>query len=374
MPNKKRSRYGDYTETIRGELYAVVNLPVGNGKYKKKRKKVSSKTEARQWALSMLENPQTESAPDKNFEWLAEWYAREFLIPPVYQNGKRLIGVRTWKAQRYTLNHLVKHFGIYKLPLITVDALRRYKRERLASVSISTVNREFALMRTMFKKALSRKWVKESPFEFGENLIEVALESPRQSPLTDRIAKRLLARSRKSDQPLLHYLILVAMHTGARPSEIYPFNALESDGVPREPLNWSRVLEFDFKAVRLVSYKGRIRKERIVPATRELEVGLRTLYLRLQPKPEDLLFPVTNVRRSWATLCRSIGVQGVWLRDFRHYYNSKILINPQFNDMERMLLLGQVHLSTNVRYSHLDNNFVKKYRDALDIQENDTLQ
>jgi len=363
MP-KKRGRYGDYTAIIDGDLYAVVNIPLGNGKYKKKRKKVSSKTEARQWALAMLDNPQAENVSNKTFTWLAEWYEREFLIPPVYQTGKRLIGVRTWKAQRYTLAHLVKQFGLHQLTTISVDTLRRYKRERLKHVSIATVNREFALMRTMFKKALSRKWVKESPFDFGENLIEIALELPRQSPLTDRIAKRLLARSRKSEQPLLHYLILVAMHTGARPSEIHPFNASD-DSVIREPLTWAHVLEFDFKAVRLVSYKGRIRKERVVPASRELETGLRALHLRTNPSPEDIIFPITTFRRSWATLCRSIGVKGIWLRDFRHYYNSKILLMPQFNDMERMLLLGQVHLSTNVRYSHLDEAFVKKYREVI---------
>src|SRR5688572_16131236 len=98
MPKKKRSRYGDYTEIIDGNLYAVVNLPVGNGKYKKKRKKVSSKNEAQQWAMSMLDNPAQEKTDTHNFASLADWYAREFLIPPVYQNGKRLIGVRTWKA------------------------------------------------------------------------------------------------------------------------------------------------------------------------------------------------------------------------------------------------------------------------------------
>ena len=37
----------------------------------------------------------------------------------------------------------------------------------------------------------------------------------------------------------------------------------------------------------------------------------------------------------------------------------------EFNDVERMLLLGQVKLSTNLRYSHLDAEFIEKFRNAV---------
>lgn len=143
-----------------GKLYASVNLPLGNGKYKRKRKLVETKTE-------------------KTFGAIKD---------------------------RIRLSQSRK---------ITPDVLRRYKRERLKDVSITPINREFALLRSMFKKAKYRKWVKESHFDLGENLIEIALEGRRNNPMTDRLAFRLLARSRKSEQSLLHYLILVTMNTGA---------------------------------------------------------------------------------------------------------------------------------------------------------------
>lgn len=382
MPKKKTKKetrsYGKYTMEIDGKTYAVVRLPLGNGKYRRKVKLLEllgsgSPKEAAKWAWDELEKHRRgESAPDgekRTFKDLSEWYKREFLIAPIYKDGKRLLGVRTYRQYRATADRLCEYFGLYKIERITVDVLRRYKRERLKDVSIVAVNRDFELMRTMLKKAKARKWLKESPFDLGENLIETALEGSRKSPLTLRIAKRLLARSRKSEQPLLHYLILVCMHTGARPSEVYPFHAFKNkknpdeEEIPREPLIWKNILEFDYKAVRLVSYKGRIRTERIVPTSAELERGLRRLHDEVKPQDEnDLVFPFKTIKRSWATLCKSVKCSGVWLRDFRHFYNSTILVNEKFNDAERLLLMGQRQLNTNLRYAHLDESFIEKYR------------
>lgn len=381
MPKKKqRSRYGDYCEKIDGALYASVNLPLGNGKYKRKRKRVENATEARQWALQQLHGQRYgETISDKadgrlSFSRLADWYADEFLFAPVYQQGVRVLGLRTYKRQKTMVERLKLTFGEYFLNNLTVDVLRRYKRDRLRTAGVTAINRDFALMRTMFKKARARKWMDENPFDLGENLIETALEPSRKSPLTTRIAKRLLARSRKSESPRLFYLVLVVMHTGARPSEVFPYEAQEGDDIKREPLNWQNILEFDFQAVRLVSYKGKVRKEKIVPTTVELERGLRQFYWETKPDSTDLLFPQTSFKTAWATLCRNTRVRGVRLRDFRHYYNSKILNIPTINDVERMLLLGQTQLPTNLRYSALDETFINKYRAALSPTEIHTTQ
>jgi integrase len=122
------------------------------------------------------------------------------------------------------------------------------------------------------------------------------------------------------------------------------------------------VLQFDFKAIEIVSYKGRIRKVRTVPTTEGLEQALRNLYALTNPEPSDLVFPVKSFKRSWATLCGSVGVSGVWLRDFRHYYNSVILQRPDINDVERMILMGHTQVKTNIRYSKLGTEFIEKYR------------
>jgi integrase len=378
MAKKKRARYGDYSTVIKGKLYAVVNLPNGNGTYRKKRKQVETKTEARQWALEQLaKNNAGEVVLDKKkltFADYAEWYKEQFLVAPIYQDGKKVAGLRTWQKERSKADRLVRWFGGYDLKKISVDVLLRYKHERLRNVSITSVNRDLTLLRSMLKRAKSRKKIAENPFDLGEDLIETALESGRESKLNDRIAVRLLARSRKSEQPLLHYLVWFLYSTGARPSEVYPYQASIDPDTPREPVCWASIIELNFKAVRLVSYKGKIRKERLVPTSLKFERVLRRLFEETAPRPDALLFPVTDFKRSWATLLRKTRVAGIRQRDFRHYFNNKIRQNKEFNDMERMLLLGHESLQTNRRYSMLDETFIDKFRSATEpVIETDSI-
>lgn len=368
-PNS-RVKYREYTTIIKGKLYAVVNVPIGDGKYAQKRKRFDSKILAQQWALAELRKHSSSEdvfiSSDWTFADLAEWYKEEYLVAPVYQDGKKIEGLRGWKTQRTNLDRLTRSFGKYDIRENLLDVFRRHRRERLKTVTITAINRDFALIRAMFKKAKRRKWIEENPFDFDdEKLIDTALESSRDSKITDRIAKRLLARSRSSEQSLLYYLVLVLMFTGARPSEAYPWHAANDDDVQREPLNWERILKFDFKAVELISYKGKKRRVRLVPTSVELERGLRKFYAETNPQPEDLLFPVTDFKRSWKTLCKRAGVEGVVIRDFRRYFNNYWIHNEDVNDIERLLMLGHKDIKTNLIYSQLDLGFVDKFRSAI---------
>jgi integrase len=356
-----KSTYRSYTETLNGKLYGSVNIPVGNGKYKKKRKRVANKTEARQWAQSQLAAASPHTGPGMLFEDMVAWYKNEHLVAPVYKDGKKLYGLRTWKSVRRVADQLAQVFVGIPLDELTVDVLTKYKRKELTGTSITTVNRRFALLRSMFKKAQQRKWVTESPFDSDTKLIETALENKRVSQLDDRLVKRLLARSRKSAQPLLHPALMLLAHTGGRPSEIYPYEDNDKS-VPREPLTWDRVLKYDYQALDLVSYKSRIRKVRMVPASRGLEQALKKLHDRVKPADTDLVIPVTTFKRSWKTLCKSVGVSDIRMRDFRHYYNSYLVSRPDVNDMERLLILGHTEMKTNATYSKLDISVVEKFR------------
>jgi|GEM_PF-4137044 len=384
--NTARPRaYGKYTYVKDGDLYAVVKLPLGNGKYQRKTKRIEDAVKARQWAADqLLKHREGNAPPDAKekrltFTVFADWYKSEFLFAPIYQNGKKLDGLRMWEKERQKLDRLTRYFGMYQLNNISVDVLRRYKRDRLLGkieglkkpVSITSVNRDFAALRKMFGEAVRRKWMSENPFSLDDSLFDIAAESPDNQKVTPRIARRLLARARKSEQALLFPLIAIMRYTGARPSEVFPYEAKKGDDVPREPLTWRSVLDFDFKAVRLVSFKGRKanRNERLVPCSIQLERILRDLYAKTQnPKFDDLLFPLASVKRSWSTLCRSIRVKGVVLRDFRAFFNQE-LINRRFDEASRLLIMGHTSIATNVRYSKIDPEFVQRYREAFNIQD-----
>lgn len=117
---------------------------------------------------------------NQTFDNLADWYEKEFLIPPRYLNGQKIAGLRTFENEKNKLNRLRLSFGNALVSDISYDVLYAYKLKRLdTGVAIATVNRDFELLRTMFRKAVRRKWLKESPFDFGERLIEKSLEPRR---------------------------------------------------------------------------------------------------------------------------------------------------------------------------------------------------
>lgn len=371
--SKDRARYREYSVVIDDKLYAVVNIPRGDGTYQQKRKRVANSIEAQQWAIEQLSKSHAGELPLDSgrlrFADYAEWYKEQFLVSPIYQDGKKVSGLRTWQKERSKVDRLVKVFGGFDLKKISIDVILRFKRERLQKVSITTVNHDLKMLRAMLKRAKSRKKISENPFDIDEDLkIDTALESGRVSKLNDRIAARLLARSRKSDQPLLHYLVWFLYSTGARPSELYPYQSSLDDATPKEPVCWARIIQHDFKAVTLVSYKGKKRTERMVPTSIKFERVLKQFFEESAPRPDALLFPVTDFKRSWATLCRRARVAGIRQRDFRHYFNNKIKNNKDLNDMDRMLLLGHASLETNRRYSSLDESFIAKFRAATEPQ------
>src|SRR3954467_5032477 len=123
MPRKaKRSRYGDYCQIINGDFYGVINVPVGGGKYRKRKKKVSSRIEARQWALEELDRLRhggTSSGELQTFIDLGEWYKRYFLVPPVYEKRLKVEGTKDWQKSRNKLDRMAEHFGPKRLARIT---------------------------------------------------------------------------------------------------------------------------------------------------------------------------------------------------------------------------------------------------------------
>ena len=391
MSKKKDGKYRDYSMMQGGKLYGSVAIPKGDGTYKLKRKRVASKTEARQWAIEELrkhglgeggiDEPKEKKAKGMTFNELAEWYKTEFCVPPVYdKHGVKLYGLRTYKKEILKVDLICRYFGLYRLDAIDVDVLLNYKKKRLSGeivymtskgqkkkriAGISAINREFACMRTMFIMATNRDWMRKNPFAGNKTLIEIKKEHKRVKMLNDEIADKLIKHAPEVKQPLLADLLTVMRWTGARPSEIFPFGAQEGDGVPREPLCWKNILEFDFKAVRLIEYKDTVRTERVVPAIPELQRCLRSLHARRPlAKEDDLLFPFKSFKRSWATVCEKAGIKsgmsGTVSRDFRAYFNNK-LIEWKVPDVVRLMIIGHESVQSNQTYSSITPEFINAF-------------
>ncbi len=312
---------------------------------------------------------------NQTFDNLADWYEKEFLIPPRYLNGQKIAGLRTFENEKNKLTRLRLSFGKVLVSEVGYDALHAYKLKRLdTGVAIATVNRDFELLRTMFRKAVRRKWLKESPFDFGERLIEKSLEPRRTITLTYKDEKLILDEAKKIKRSRLYYLLLALLDTGARPSELYPVNESNEDTeIKFEPVRWSDFFEHNFEMVQLVSYKGKERKVRFAPVTERLKVGLLELWASLKEEKRNLndrIFPSASYKTAWnktawKTVRTELKIEDLRLRDLRRNFRTR-MGKLGFSDNLTQRLMGHEHLQMTFDYTEADIEAVQQAKQLLD--------
>lgn len=402
---KKRKRYGSYfwidPKTKLG--YAKVQIVSGERdaknrlKYKTILKRADTLTEADQIAQDLirensLRGPAFLDGRQMTFEKLAEWYKTEFAVAPVYVGGKKIAGMRTWEAERNKIDRLVKIFGRQLIEDIDEFMLRRYKIQRFKSeIKPSSVNRDFETIRAILRKAAKKKWLKELPDFSG--LIDKSLEDRRTVTITNaqeaeilRVAKTL------SHAPRLYALIIALRDTGARPSELYPVNDYETDyandaETKFEPLRWRDVrgANGEIKDIaRLVSYKGKIREERLCVITERLKSALLELWDYLQSgkarntlperkaKPENLIFPHTTYKKSWDNVRDETGYKDLRLRDLRRDWSTR-LARLGYSDRLAQRGMGHKQLQQTFAYTEFDLAAALQAKEMLD-RENSAAQ
>ena len=130
---------------------------------------------------------------------------------------------RSWKRDIQMLGNLQVFFGPIRLLDITMARVDAYQRERVKAVSPATSNREMALLKHMFNMA--ERWGEHqgsNPVRFVKFLPE---DNQRFETLSEEQEKVLLLAS----PPYLRQLILFAINTGLRTSDIFNLQWTEVD-------------------------------------------------------------------------------------------------------------------------------------------------
>ncbi|MBK7513811.1 MAG: hypothetical protein IPI76_16360 [Chloracidobacterium sp.] len=178
-------------------------------------------------------------------ERLADWYKTEYVIQPVYLDGVKIEGMRTWKSERLKIDRIVKIIGGSSLiHELDESSFRNFRKVRIGQgVTITTINRDFESIRAMMRKAKKKKWLNEVP-DF-DGFIQKGLENRRTVTVTEEQEKCILAAARKilNSAPRLYPLIISLRDSGARPNELYPVNDNDTDyskdtNTFYEPIRW----------------------------------------------------------------------------------------------------------------------------------------
>jgi integrase len=246
--------------------------------------------------------------------------------------AKHLKSTRSgWKKELSRLKNLVRCFGSRMLGDITMYDVECFKAERKKNMAGATVNRDLALLKTMYNKA--SQW----NFFRGENPVRGVTffpERQKERILSDDEAQRLVKASTKSLKPV----VIVALNTGMRISEILG-------------LRWENV---DFARRFMVIERSKNGRSRKVPMNSEV---LRVL-AGLQRNGGEFIFskerssgPLRSVRTAFLNALKKAKIANVRFHDLRHTFATNLVMNGV--DLVTVKeILGHSEIAMTVRYSH----------------------
>ena len=254
---------------------------------------------------------------------------------------------RSWHTDKCRIeSHLEPFFGEMDLKDITSQSIESYRAKRLETgVKRSTTNRELALMKVMYSKAIDWRYCPENPvrrlklFAENDNQIERILGPGEE--------KRLFEASAEHLRPILK----VAIYTGMRRGEILG-------------LKWDQV---DFLRSQIRVERTKSGRTRFIPINSELMDTLKELKKRkgggeyLFPNPESGR-SLQDVKTAFKAACRRAGIKRLRFHDLRHTFGTR-LVEAGIDLITVKALMGHSTVTVTERYTH--SSQVSK-RDAVE--------
>jgi integrase len=239
---------------------------------------------------------------------------------------------RGYEVERIVLNAFLRH-RICRKPLSEIETsdFASYRNERLTAIKASTLRRELAPLHNMFEIARD---------EWGLPLHENPLGKVRVTGAQQRRERRLkhgefhqlIVAARVCRNPLILPIILLAVETGMRRSEILS-------------LRWEYI---DQQARSLLIPHAKNGYPRILPLT-----DATTEIIATVPKGGDRVFPISSnaLRLAWERLRRRAGIVDFHFHDLRHEAISRFF-ERGLTVPEVALLSGHRDARMLFRYTH----------------------
>jgi integrase len=292
------------------------------------------------------------------FNQLARHYDSNYLLPPEYRDGRKIVGLRSLATPKRFLRDLAEHFGPCRLRNITYGSIRTYRNARLSAPTrktgkppaVATVNREMALLRRMLNVAVREGWLTRNPFNAGEPLIVPADECRRERILTREEEERLLAEC-AGRRAHLRPLVVCALDTGMRRGELLK-------------LLWQEV-DFEEGVIHVRAFNTKTMRARLVAMSARVESGLRELFGRAADPAGPVFGGVKEVKKGFDTARRRAGLSDVRFHDLRHTAATR-LVGGHIPLSEVGRVLGHTQPSTTYRYVNANVETARRAAAAMD--------
>lgn len=304
------------------------------------------KTKAEKWARKM------EIAIDDG-QHLAIIESKKHTLKELIERYTKDVLPTKSKTRRETERHLAiwkELLGDYFLIAIKPDLIME-ARDKIAARETpkggkktpATLNRYLASLSVVFSYAYKNlEWIEINPIEKIRKYTE---PKGRVRYLTDDERERLIAEVRKSPNPLLYPVVMLAITTGARSSEILnlrweDINLEEQRAILQETKNGERrtlsIVEPALSALRKLKAKNR--------------GGQYVFYARRETGEEHS----ADITKSWYKALDDSGIKDFRFHDLRHTCASYLAMHGA-SLAEIAEILGHKTLQMTKRYSHLSD-------------------
>ncbi|UCC39349.1 MAG: tyrosine-type recombinase/integrase [Candidatus Aminicenantes bacterium] len=264
--------------------YYQIDYYVGRRRIREILKGVTTKREAEEIERERLRNS-TGPIEYKRFEGLARW----FLTHPDKQSKKTL----DRDLQRFG-KHLLPYFGHCKPHDINSSMVDDYKvRRQRQFAANATINRELALLKSIFRFALKKGKVSRVP-----QIDLLPEDNVRQRFVTEEEIQKILPFLSGDVLPI----VVIAYHTAMRLGEILG-------------LCWKNI-DLKRRLFLFETEKSKARKQRAVALHPEIIKMFQSMPRGFGETPVFNL-KRDRVERAWQKACRKAGVKDAWIHDFR---------------------------------------------------------
>jgi integrase len=253
----------------------------------------------------------------------------------------------TQRSEKITAEHLAGFLGKYSMAALSSELVASYRDHRIAAgKSNNTVRIELALLSNLFTIAIQ---------EWGLGLTHnpvSAIRKPspgkgRDRRLNQAEEKRLLQAVDQHSNPMLGWIVRIAIETGMRQSEILNLRTAQVDLLSR--------------VARLTDTKNN--SARTVPLSMGAASAFKAaLENPLRPKTSDLIFfgepgkdgvcRPYQFAKIWAGIKESVQIGDLHFHDLRHEAVSR-LVERGLSDQEVASISGHKSMQMLRRYTHL---------------------
>lgn len=259
----------------------------------------------------------------------------------------------TRKAEATKAKQLIQHLGKYSLAALSAEVIANYRDTRLNTLnkhgrptSNNTVRLELALLSHLFTVAI-QEWGLGLTFNPVLNIRKPSPGDGRDRRLSPDEERRLLAAVNNHSNPMLGWIVRIALETGMRSSEITTLRRSQVD--------------LKRRIVRLLETKNTL--PRTVPLTSAaVDIFRQALANPVRPIDTDLIFfgepgkdgqrRPYNFNKVWLNTKESVGLKDLRFHDLRHEAVSRF-VEGGLSDQQVAAISGHKSMQMLRRYTHL---------------------